>query len=147
MPTGVRTDPYRGYRFRVEVDGLQTAAFQELTVPSNETKPLDYREGTDPTHLRKLSGMTSYGNLTLKKGLSDSMELYNWYNLVLEKGASAARKSISLVLLDDEGKDSVRWNIVEAWPTKYETSGLNAQGEEVMVETMEIVHEGITRVS
>ena len=68
-----RNDPFRNYRFRVEVDGLQTAAFSEATIPDSTTDVAEYREGTDPTTSRKLSGMTKYGNITLKKGLTDSI--------------------------------------------------------------------------
>lgn len=146
MPAGKRVDPYRNLRFRVEIDGIQTAAFAEATVPDSTTDPIEYREGIDPTIPRKLSGMTKYGNITLKKGLTDSMELYDWRKMVEEKGASNARKNISLIVIDEEGNDKARWDIVEAWPTKYDPSDLNAKGNEVIIETFEIVHEGITRV-
>ncbi len=147
MPTGVRIDPYRGFRFRVEIEGIQTAAFSEASIPTTETQTTDYREGTDPTTVRKLSTLDTYSNLTLKKGLTDSVDLYNWRKLAQDFGAGAARRSISLVLIDDEGNDKARWEIVEAWPTKYEVTGFNATGGETMVQTLEIVNEGITRVS
>ena len=147
MATGVRTDPYRGFRFRVEIDGIRTAAFTEASVPSSEVTSTDYREGTDPPVVRKLSTMNTYGNLTLKRGMSDSKELYDWNKQVQTTGAQGARKSISLILIDDEGKDKIRWDIIEAWPTKYESAGFNSTGKDVVIETLEIVHEGITRVA
>lgn len=147
MPTGERTDPYRNFRFRIEIDGIQTAAFSEATIPDTTTDPVDYREGTDPTTQRKLSGLTKYGNITLKKGLTDSMELYDWRKSVEQTGAVGARKNISLILIDEEGNDKARWDIVEAWPTKYDPSDFSAKGNEVVIETLEIVHEGVTRVS
>ena len=147
MATGTRTDPYRGFRFRVEVEGIQTAAFSEATVPSSETDAADYREGTDPPAVRKLSGLNKYGNLTLKKGLSDSADLYEWRKDVEQTGSGGNRKNVSLILLDERGQDKARWDIAEAWPVKYESTGFNATGNEVMVETLEIVHEGIARVS
>ena len=54
-----RTDPYRNFRFRVELDGIQSAAFSEATIPDSTTDPVDYREGTDPTHQKKLSQLQS----------------------------------------------------------------------------------------
>jgi len=142
-----RTDPYRNFRFRVELDGIETAAFSEATVPDSTTDPVDYREGTDPTHQRKLSGLTKFGNVTLKKGITDNLELYTWRKSVEETGAIGARQNISLILVDEEGNDKCRWNIVDAWPTKYDPSDFSAKGNEVLIETLEIVHEGITRVS
>jgi len=147
MPTGQRIDPYRNFKFRVEIDGIQTAAFSEATIPDSTTDSVDYREGTDAPVQRKLSGLTKYGNITLKKGLTDSMELYEWRKQVEQSGASKARKNMSLILIDEEGNDKARWDIVEAWPTKYDPSDFSAKGNEVVIETLEVVHEGITRVS
>jgi len=146
MPTGQRTDPYRGFRFRVEIDGITTAGFSEVTIPDSTTDSVDYREGTDTPTQKKLSGLIKYGNITLKKGITDSMELYDWRKQVEQKGASGARKNMSLILIDEEGNDKCRWDIVEAWPTKYDASDFNAKGNEVIIETLEIVHEGIARV-
>jgi len=146
MP-GDRTDPYRNFRFRVELGDIQIAAFADATVPDSTTDPVDYREGTDATHQRKLSGLTKYGNVTLKRGLTDSMDIYKWRKQVEDTGALSARKDISLILIDEEGKDKARWDIVEAWPTKYDPSDFSAKGNEVLIETLELVHEGVTRVS
>lgn len=141
-----RKDPYRAYRFRVEIDGITQAGFAEATIPDSTTEPIDYREGTDPTHPRKLSGQTKYGNVTLKWGLTDSTELYNWRKQVVEKGALGARKNLSLVLIDEEGSDKARWNIMEAWPSKYDATDLSAKGNEVLVESLELVAEEVVRV-
>jgi len=142
-----RTDPYRNFRFRLELDGIETGAFSEATIPDSTTDPVDYREGNDATHQRKLSGLTKYGNVTLKKGIIDNMELYDWRKSIEDSGAAGNRKNISLILVDEEGNDKSRWDIVEAWPTKYDPSDFSAKGNEVLIETLEIVHEGITRVA
>lgn len=146
MATGKRTDPYRNFRFRVVIDGIQTAAFADVTIPDTSSDAVDYREGTDAPQSRKLSGQTKFGNVTLKKGLSDSMDLYNWRKAIQQKGALNNRKSLSIILVDEEGNDKAQWDIVEAWPTKYDVSPLSAKGNEVSIETLELVHEGITRV-
>lgn len=67
MATGKRLDPYRNYRFRIVIDGIQTAAFADATIPDTSTEAVDYREGIDAPHARKLSGLTKFGNITLKK--------------------------------------------------------------------------------
>ena len=118
MATAARNDPYRNFRFKVEIDGIKIASFAEATIPDTTTDSVDYREGMDLPHQRKLSGLTKYGNITLKKGLTDSMDLYNWRKQVEDSGAIKARKSISLTLIDEEGNDKSRWDIIEAWPTK-----------------------------
>lgn len=145
MATAARNDPYRNFRFKVEIDGIKIASFAEATIPDTTTDSVDYREGMDLPHQRKLSGLTKYGNITLKKGLTDSMDLYNWRKQVEDSGAIKARKSISLTLIDEEGNDKSRWDIIEAWPTKYTPSGFDAKGNAVVIESFELVHEGIKR--
>lgn len=146
MATGQRIDPYRNFQFRVVIDGIQTAAFSEATIPDSSTDAVEYREGTDGPAQRKLSGLVKYGNITLKKGLTDAMELYNWRKQVEQKGAKGARKNLSLILVDEEGKDKAQWDVIEAWPSKYDPSDFSAKGNEVMIETLELAHEGVTRV-
>ncbi|MEK3836608.1 MULTISPECIES: phage tail protein [unclassified Paenibacillus] len=146
MATGKRLDPYRNYRFRIVIDGIQTAAFADATIPDTSTEAVDYREGIDAPHARKLSGLTKFGNITLKKGLTDSLELYNWRKSIEDKGALKNRKSLSIILVDEEGNDKAQWDILEAWPIKYDVSALSAKGNEVSVESMELVHEGVRRV-
>jgi phage tail-like protein len=140
-----RDDPYRNFRFRVEIQGIAIASFAEASIPDSTTDPVEYREGLDSPYSRKLSGPTKYGNLTLKKGLTDSMDLYNWRKQVEDSGAINARKSISLVLVDEEGKDKSRWNIFEAWPTKYSSSGFDAKGNAIVIDSLELALEKITR--
>ena len=142
-----RVDPFRNFRFRVEIDGITTAAFSEATVPDTTVDPVEYREGTDPTHQRKLSGLTKYGNVTLKKGITDGLDLYAWHKSIVDMGALGARKNVSLILVDEAGADKARWDIVEAWPTKYDPSDFSAKGNEVMIETLELVNEGVSRVA
>jgi phage tail-like protein len=142
-----RKDPYRQFRFRVEIDGITQAGFTECTFGDTTTDPVEYREGTESPVSRKLSGLTKYGNITLKWGITDSMDLYKWRQLIIDKGAEGARKNMSIILIDEAGSDKARWDIVNAWPSKYDPPDFSAKGNEVAVETMEIVHEGFKRVS
>ena len=146
MATGNRNDPYRNFRFRVAIDGIQIAAFSDATIPDTSTEAVEYREGTDPTHSRKLSGLTKFGNVTLKRGLTDSMDLYNWRKAVMQKGALKNRKSLSIILVDEEGNEKAQWDIVEACPIKYDVNALSAKGNEVSIESIELAHEGVLRV-
>ncbi len=146
MPTGKRNDPYRNFRFRVVIDGIQIAAFSDATIPDISTEAVEYREGTDAPHSRKLSGLTKFGNVTLKRGLTDTLDLYNWRKAVVQKGALNNRRSLSIILVDEEGNDKAQWDIIEAWPIKYDVSALSAKGNEVSIENIELAHEGVSRV-
>ena len=61
-----RNDPYRQFRYRVEIESIDQGGFSECSFGDSTVAPVEYREGTDPTHQRKLSALTKYGNITLK---------------------------------------------------------------------------------
>ena len=65
-----RNDPLRNFRFRVEIDQITQAFFSEAAIGETTNEPIDYREGIDPTHVRKLPGLTKFGNITLKWGVT-----------------------------------------------------------------------------
>ena len=146
MAAGKRIDPYQNFRFRLEIDGIQIAGFSEVTIPDSTTADIEYREGDYPTQTRHLSGLTSSGSLTFKRGITDSMDLYKWKKAVEDKGAGVNRKNVSIILINEQGEDKCRWDIYYAWPKKYESGSLDAKGNDVLIETFEVTHEGIQRV-
>jgi phage tail-like protein len=140
-----RDDPFRNFRFRVEINGVAEAHFSEVAIGETTTEAIDYREGTEPTHVRKLPGLTKYGNITLKRGVTDSQVIYQWHKDIMDGKIGEKRKTIALTVIDESGKDRARFVISEAWPTKYDPSDLNAKGNEVFIEVLELVNEGIER--
>ena len=80
----------------------------------------------------------------MKWGLTDSRELYDWYRDVVN--GKIKRRSGSIVLIDLEGKEKVRWNFFEAWPTKWDGPDFSAKGTDVAIETLELVTEKVERV-
>ena len=140
-----RIDPLRNFRYRLEIDSITQAGFSEVAIAETTIDAVDYREGTDPPHVRKLSGLTKYGNVTLKWGITDSKELYDWHRRIVD--GTIDRKNIAIVVVDEAGADKARWEIVEAWPSKYDPMDLNAKGNDVSIEMLEIANEGVTRVS
>jgi len=146
MPTGQRVDPLRNFNFLVEIDGITQAGFQDCSGFGSSTDPIEYREGNenpgrDPITVRKLPGMTKYNNITLKWGLTDSTELYDWYRDIT-KGMDV-RKNGSIIVLDTQGQEKVRWNFRNGWPTKWDGPDFTSKGNDVAIETLEIAHEGI----
>ena len=142
-----RQDPLRNFRYRLEIDNVTVAGFSEVAIGATTTDVIEYREGTDPPHVRKLSGLTRYGNITLKRGLTDSMELFNWHKQVVDGQIAASRKRVVIVVADEAGQDKARFVVSEAWPAKYDLSDLNAKGNEVLIELLELVNEGIERTA
>ena len=116
MPVAERKNPYRNFRFLVEIDSIIQAGFSEATIPDSTSDIIEYREGNWPTYVRKLPGLTKHGNFTLKWGVTDSMELYNWRKLVEQGKMKDARKNIAVILMDEEGNPASRWEFGGAWP-------------------------------
>jgi phage tail-like protein len=144
-----RIDPLRNFRYRLEIDSITRAAFSEVMIGETTIDAVDYREGSDPPHVRKLSGLTKYGNITLKWGLcvgGNALELYKWHAEVSAGQVLSRRKKVAIVVMNEAGADAARFVVSEAWPTKYDPSDLNAKGNEVLIELLELVNEGIERV-
>jgi phage tail-like protein len=143
MATGDRKDPYRSYNFKVEIDGITRAGFRECSGLDSTQDPVVYREGTDPLTERKLPGVVKYSNISLKWGTTDDHELWDWRKQAMD--GKVARKNGSIILLDDAGAEKARWNFVNGWPSKWVGPSFNATGNEVAIETLDIVHEGVVR--
>ena len=139
MPTGTRSDPYRGCNFLVEIEGITQAGFQECSGLEISTDTVEYREGNDPNHGRKLPGMNKYAPLTLKRGITDSTELWKWRETVTQ--GKAVRKNITVTLLNDAGERKLAWDCLGAWPSKWTGPSFNAGGNAIAIETLELSHE------
>ena len=145
-----RIDPLRNFRYRLEIDSITQAGFSEVTIAETTIDAVDYREGTDPPYVRKLSGLTKFGNITLKWGLTiggSALDLYKWHDGVSAGQIKDLRKKVVIVVQDEAGTDSARFVVTDAWPVKYDPSDLNAKGNEVMIELLELANEGIERVA
>jgi phage tail-like protein len=142
-----RNDPYRNFRFRLEIDNIASAAFSEVQIGATTTDVVEYREGTDPPHVRKLSGLTRYGNVTLKRGVTSSLDLYKWHEAIVAGQLLSQRRKVVIVVQDESGNDQARFVVTDAWPVRYEVGALDAKGNEVLIETLELANEGIERVA
>jgi phage tail-like protein len=143
-----RQDPLRNFRYRLEIDQIEQAGFAEVAIGDLSNEPIEYREGDEITTVRKLNGLTKYANTTLKWGVTDSMELAEWHQLVVS-GASPldeARRNVVIRLQDEAGQDKAAWEVTRAWPCKFDPSDLNGKGNEVAVDSMELANEGVKRI-
>ena len=142
-----RTDPLLSSRFLVEIDGVSQASFSEVTIPEITSDPIEYRNGDEGPTVRKIPGLVKYSNIVLKWGMTDSMDLFNWYKATIQDGGIAEnRKNVSVVLLNEKGEEAARWNFVECWPTKYDAPDTKATDDKVSIERVEIAVEGMERV-
>ncbi len=140
-----RNDPLRNFRFRVDINNVAQAGFSEATGFDVSTDPIDYREGNELTRVRKLPGLTKYGNVTLKRGVTDSTDLWDWAQQIAD--GEIVRQAVTIVVIDEAGDDKATFVVEEAWPCKYDPMDLNAKGNDVSIETLELCHEGVKRTA
>ena len=144
-----RKDTLRNFRFQLEIDSIKQAGFSEMAIAETTIDAVDYRVGNDPPHMRKLSGLTKYGNITLKSGVTfgaNALELHTWFSTVSSGPVKARRRTVAIIVMDEAGAERARFVLSEAWPVKYDPSDLNAKGNEVWIEQLDLCHEGMERV-
>ncbi len=138
-----RVDPYKSFRFLVEIDGIVQAGFSECSGFGSNVEVVEYREGGEPSTVRKLPGKISYTDVTLKWGLTDNRELYDWHATAI--AGKVQRKNGSIILQDDAGQEKVRWNFFSSWPSKYDAPDLNAKGNDVAIDALTLSVERLER--
>ena len=138
-------NPYSAFNFIVEINGQQIAAFQEVTGLDSENTPIDYREGADKLNsVRKLPGKEEYKNLVLRRGLSGNLELWNWRKEVRDGGtAFPPTRDVTIQLQNDVHESVYKWKLTNAWCAKLSGPSLNAKGNEIAIETMELAFDRI----
>jgi len=137
MPTRTKPDPFRGYTFRVEFDGVTRAAFREFSGLTMETDPVEYREGDDKNlHVIKCMGLRKFTNLQGKRGITTDLQLWKWYLEILNGGAKL--RDGAVILTDELQKDKMRWSFRNAFITKWEGPSFNATSNDVAIEMIEI---------
>lgn len=142
--TGGWVDPYRGYNFKIEVQGVVEGHFAECTGIGIKVNAYSYREGGNSQVTHRVPGAVEYADVTLRYGLTASKELWTWFTKIVK--GTVDRRNISIVVLDADGQsEGARWNLINAWPSQWSGAPLNASGNEVAIESMTFVFESIER--
>jgi phage tail-like protein len=143
-----KKDQLASYTFMLEVDGIAEATFRECSGLDSETQVIESKEtgAKGQTVIKKLPGALKWGDITLKRGFTDDMKLQEWRNKTVDGKLTDMRKNGSIVIYDYENKEVLRWNFVNGWISKLQGPALNAGGNDVAIEAITIVHEGLTRI-
>jgi phage tail-like protein len=136
--------PYLSFRFLIEIQGLIVGGFSEVTGLQAETEIETVEEGGVNDYVHKFPKKTKQFNLVLKRGITDSDSLWKWHQDVVN--GKISRKSGFIILLDSQGNEKWRWHFVQAYPVKWSGPDLKADNNAVAIESLELVHNGITKV-
>lgn len=141
---GERRDPYAGFNFRMEIDGIEVAGFKEISGLEMETQVIEYQEGDeDNAWTKKIPGRTNFSDVTFKRGIVEGTELWEWCETINDYPREIERKSITINLLDNEGEPQKTYTLYEAWPKKYATGTLDAMSDELAMEEITFVFENM----
>lgn len=134
--------PMSKFHFQVEWGGT-TIGFTEVSGLDVETEVIEYRDGASPDYSKiKMPGMQKFSNITMKRGtFKSNNEFYEWWNSI--EMNQVIRRDITVSLLNEEHEPVVIWKVKNAWPAKITSTDLKADGNEVAIESIELVHEGL----
>jgi phage tail-like protein len=142
------TDPLVGFHFRLDVSGAVTGFFTEVGGLGSETEIIEHKvvsdSGTD--FVQKIPGRLKWGDISLKRGITDIMDMWNWRKMVEDGDITGARKNGSIMMMNQSLEIIAQWDFVNGWPSKVTGPQLQSDSNAFGVEEMTIVHEGITRV-
>ena len=141
---GVVADPYRNYRFRIEIQGVEQGHFAECHGLAARVQPIRYREGGDPGAVRLIPGQVEYAEVSLRYGLTDSYDLWDWFQFGVD--GIVDRRNVSIIVLaPDHSMDAARWNLERCWPCEWRGAPLNGLSNEVAIESVTLAYERLTR--
>ena len=144
-----REDPLVSFHFMIDVQGEITGYFTEVSGLGSESEIIEQKVVNEKgiEIIKKIPGRLKWGDITLKRGITSNLDMWNWRKKVEEGKVNDARKNGSIVMFDQELAEKARWNFVNGWPTKITGPAPKADSNEIGVEELTIAHELITRVT
>lgn len=138
-------DPYRNYHFKLEILGVTEGHFTAVSGLGIRVRPIRYREGGNNQIVRAIPGPVEYSDVTLRYGLTQSRELFDW--LLKTIAGDIERRNVSIVMLQQNGADEAfRWSLIRAWPSEWRGAPLEAVGTHVAIEELTLSYDSLERI-
>lgn len=128
-------------RFYIEIDGINKAVFTEAEGLQIEVDVTEYEEGGNNGFVHRLPGRVRVSNLTLKRGLVQSNQLYKWQTEIAQ--GKVTRRNVSVVMYDPAGTEVIRWNLIKAYPVRWIGPSFRVNEQVAAIETLELAHAGL----
>jgi len=141
-------DPLVGFHYAIEIQGTVTGFFTECSGLGSEHEVVEHKivDSKGKELIKKIPGRMKWENVSLKRGITDNMDIWKWRKQVEDGKVNEARKSGSIVMYDQSLQEVARWNFVRGWPTKVTGPQLKSNANEIGIEDLTIAHEGLERV-
>ncbi|HEB65664.1 MAG TPA: phage tail protein [Chloroflexi bacterium] len=144
-----REDPLVGFHFAIDIQGAVTGYFTECSGIGSEHEVIEHKVINEQGQevVMKIPGRMKWENITLKRGITSNMDIWDWRKQVEDGDVEGARRNGSIIMYNEELKEVARWNFERAWPVKVTGPQPKADSNEIGIEELVITHEYITRVS
>lgn len=140
-------DPLVGFHYAIEVQGVVSGYFTECSGVGSEHEIVEHKvvDAKGRESIMKIPGRLKWQEITLKRGITDNMDIWDWRDQVVEGKVDDARRNGSVVMFNQKLEEVARWNFKNAWPSKVSGPTMKADSNEFGIEEMVITHEGIYR--
>jgi phage tail-like protein len=145
-----RFEPFKDFKFRIKWDGRYVAGVTHISPLRRTTDVIEYREGADPSSSRKLTGLTKYAPITLKRGITADHAFEQWANQVSKLNGTPDlahfRKDVVIDLIDDAGRVVLAYFVYRCWVSEYVALPyLDAETDSIAFESITLENEGWER--
>jgi phage tail-like protein len=142
-------DPLLGFNFELKIEGKVAGYFTELSGVGSEHEVIEHKvvDGGGHEIVRKIPGRLKWGDVTLKRGITTNLQIWEWRDLVVKGDMSGARAPVTITMYDRAYTPKAIWHFANAWPSKVSGPNFKSDGNEFGVEEVTIVHEGMFRES
>jgi phage tail-like protein len=140
-------DPLVGFHYGIEVQGVVNGYFTECSGIGSENELIEHKvvDEKGRESIQKIPGRLKWQDITLKRGITSNMDIWDWRDQIVEGKVDDARKNGSIVMFDQAGDEVARWNFENAWPLKVSGPSMKADSNEFGIEELVITHEGLYR--
>ena len=143
-PAGTWVDPFPAYNFKVMIGGEAVAHFTEFTGFKINVETTEYREAGNAQVVHQIPTITTYGDVTLRYGLTSSSTMWDWFTATIR--GDVQRKNVTIFLLNSAGAAPVmQWDLIGAFPKTWHGALLRATAREVAVEEVVLAYESVGR--
>ena len=145
--SGRESDPLIGFQFSLECAGMITGFFTEVSGVGSENEIIEHKVVAEKgqEYVQKLPGRLKWTDITLKRGITDNMQVWEWRQMVVDGEIGKARKNATITMYDRNYKPAAKWDLLNAWPSKVTGPSFKADSNEYGVEEVTLVHEGMKR--
>jgi len=143
-------NPLVAFNFGLEIEGKLSGYFTKVTGIGSESEVVEHKivnPDTGETIIQKIPGRLTWTNITLSRGVTTNVDVWEWRQMVVDGKVDDARTNCSVIAYSQAAEEIARWNLENAWPSKVTGPEMDSSGQNLMIEEMTIVHEGIARVS